>query len=118
MAFYQRLPFYQALMDEAGYGAEARACGAALARGDQQAASRVSDEMVDELYLAGTPAQIKASMDEYFDQGAELLILSTRAASDRIPDAFREHLRRPRARGVSGRIPPRHSSKTAPLDES
>ena len=44
--------------------------------------------MVDELYLAGTPAQIKASMDEYFDQGAELLILSTRAASDRIPDAF------------------------------
>ncbi len=89
VAFYQRLPFYQALMDEAGYGAEAKACGAALARGDQQAAlAAISDEMVDELYLAGTPAQIKASMDEYFDQGAELLILSTRAASDRIPDAF------------------------------
>lgn len=89
MAFYQRLPFYQALMDEAGYGAEAKACGAALARGDQQAAlAAISDEMVDDLYLAGTPAQIKASMDEYFDQGAELLILSTRAASDRIPDAF------------------------------
>lgn len=89
VAFYQRLPFYQALMDEAGYGAEARACGAALAQGDQQAAlAAISDEMVDELYLAGTPSQIKASMDEYFDQGAELLILSTRAASDRIPDAF------------------------------
>ena len=89
VAFYQRLPFYRALMAEAGYGAEAEASGAALARGDNQAAiAAVSDEMVDELSLYGTAAQIKASMNDFFDQGAELLILSTRAASDRIPDAF------------------------------
>ena len=50
VAFYQRLPFYRALMAEAGYGAEADASGAALARGDNQAAiAAVSDEMVDEL---------------------------------------------------------------------
>ena len=104
VAFYQRLPFYQALMDEAGYGAEAKACGAALARGDQQAAlAAVGDEMVDELYLAGTPAQIKASMDEYFDQGAELLILSHPRRLRPHPRRVRERLRRPRARGVGAR---------------
>jgi len=89
VAFYQRLPFYRAVMTEGGYGAEAEAAAIAWAKDDTVGAlGAITNEMVDELYLYGTADQIKKGMQEFFDQGAELLILSTRAAAEDLDDAY------------------------------
>jgi len=63
IAFYFRIPYFRALLEPYGFGAELDAGEAALARGDAEAqAAAVSDEMVDALALAGTPDEVVAKL--------------------------------------------------------
>ena len=64
-------------MAEHGFAAEAAAIAAAWARGDRAAAEQaVSDAMIDETSIAGTPAQCRERVEAYRRSGIDLPILS------------------------------------------
>jgi alkanesulfonate monooxygenase SsuD/methylene tetrahydromethanopterin reductase-like flavin-dependent oxidoreductase (luciferase family) len=68
LVFYGQLPFYNKLMQNSGFVAEA----AALAKGDAQA---VSDVMVDEICLAGPPARCREQLATFRAAGIQLPII-------------------------------------------
>jgi len=70
-------PRYNRLMAEHGFAAEAAAIAAAWARGDREAAERaVSDAMVLETCIAGTPEECRARVEAYQRSGVDVPILS------------------------------------------
>lgn len=86
LAFYAGFfPRYNKMMAEHGFAAEAAAIAEAWARGDRAAAERaVSDAMIHETSIVGTPEQCRASVEAYRQSGIDVPILSPFA---RGPDA-------------------------------
>jgi 5,10-methylenetetrahydromethanopterin reductase len=63
IAFYFAIPYFRALLEPYGFGAELDAGEAALAAGDADAqAAAVSDALVDAVALAGTPTEVVAKL--------------------------------------------------------
>jgi len=86
IAFYCGFfPRYNRMMAEHGFVAEASAIAEAWARGDREAAEHaVSDAMIDETSVSGTPSQCRARIEAYRQSGIDLPIISPFA---RGPDA-------------------------------
>jgi probable F420-dependent oxidoreductase len=86
IAFYCGFfPRYNRMMAEHGFAAEAAAIAEAWGRGDRDAAeSAVSDAMIDETSISGTPSQCRARIEAYRQSGLDLPIISPFA---RGPDA-------------------------------
>ena len=78
-------PRYNRMMAEHGFATEAAAITEAWARGDREAAERaVSDAMIEETSIAGTPEHCRARLEAYRQSGIDLPIVSPFA---RGPDA-------------------------------
>ena len=86
LAFYLGFfPRYNKMMAEHGFAAEAAAIAEAWARGDREAAERaVSDAMIAETSIVGTPEQCRARLALYRQSGIDVPIISPFA---RGPDA-------------------------------
>jgi 5,10-methylenetetrahydromethanopterin reductase len=86
LAFYAGFfPRYNRMMAEHGFAAEAVAIAEAWTRGDRAAAEQaVSDAMIDETSIVGTPEQCRARIEAYRQSGIDVPILSPFA---RGPDA-------------------------------
>lgn len=86
LAFYAGFfPRYNKMMAEHGFAREAAAIAEAWARGDRALAEQaVSDAMIEETSIVGTPEQCRARVDAYRQSGIDLPILSPFA---RGPDA-------------------------------
>jgi len=86
LAFYAGFfPRYNKMMAEHGFAAEAAAIAEAWARGDRAAAERaVSDAMIHETSIVGTPEQCRDRVEAYRRSGIDVPILSPFA---RGPDA-------------------------------
>jgi probable F420-dependent oxidoreductase len=86
IAFYCGFfPRYNRMMAEHGFAAEAAAIAEAWARGDRETAERaVSDAMIDETSVSGTPEQCRGKIEAYRQSGIDLPIISPFA---RGPDA-------------------------------
>jgi probable F420-dependent oxidoreductase len=74
IAFYVAPKAYGPVMEASGFGAETRAVQAAFRRGDHQAmVDAVSDTMVDQMSVAGTPAEVRdqlPALEERYDHCA------------------------------------------------
>jgi 5,10-methylenetetrahydromethanopterin reductase len=86
IAFYCGFfPRYNRMMAEHGFAAEAAAIAEAWVRGDRETAERaVSDAMIDETTVSGTPEQCRAKLEAYRQSGIDVPIISPFA---RGPDA-------------------------------
>ena len=86
LAFYLGFfPRYNKMMAEHGFAAEAAVIAEAWARGDREAAERaVSDAMIAETSIVGTPEQCRARLALYRQSGIDVPIISPFA---RGPDA-------------------------------
>jgi alkanesulfonate monooxygenase SsuD/methylene tetrahydromethanopterin reductase-like flavin-dependent oxidoreductase (luciferase family) len=86
IAFYCGFfPRYNRMMAEHGFAVEAAAIADAWTRGDRDAAERaVSDAMIDETSISGTPEQCRARIEAYRQSGMDVPIISPFA---RGPDA-------------------------------
>ena len=74
---YMELPNYQNYYIEAGFKAEITAARAALSRGDSRAAvNAISDAMADDLCNVGTPEQVRAKVQTWYDLGITDLALN------------------------------------------
>ena len=74
---YMELPNYQNYYIEAGYGAEIARAREALARGDNVATvNAISDKMADDLCNVGTPEQIRAKVQAWYDLSVTDLALN------------------------------------------
>jgi probable F420-dependent oxidoreductase len=68
IAFYCSAKSYAGLLDSCGFGAEGASIRAAFAAGEWDAmVAAVSERMVDEIALAGTPAEVRAKAARYDD---------------------------------------------------
>src|SRR5581483_4128805 len=66
VAFYSTLPYFDAVLDPAGFTKEKEAIRAAMQRGDRDAMLRaVTDEMVTTLTLAGTPDDVHRQLGAF-----------------------------------------------------
>jgi probable F420-dependent oxidoreductase len=75
MAFYGSVKTYGRLFESCGFGRQAEAIRTAFARGDADAMlAAVSEEMVDEFAVAGTPEQVNARLRR-FDGLADEVVL-------------------------------------------
>lgn len=70
LAEYASRPSYAKVMGMMGYGEEQRKIMEAIGRGDDSAAANVvSDKMVDDFTLAGTPEECRAKLEDYTKAG-------------------------------------------------
>ena len=68
---YFSLPFYRAMIERAGFGADIEAFDAKMKDGDAQgAAAQISDEYLQTLCAIGTAEEANATIDRYFEAGA------------------------------------------------
>jgi alkanesulfonate monooxygenase SsuD/methylene tetrahydromethanopterin reductase-like flavin-dependent oxidoreductase (luciferase family) len=66
VAFYSTLPYFDAVLDPAGFTTQKNAIRAAMQRNDRAAMLRaVTDEMVTTLTLAGTPDDVHRQLDAF-----------------------------------------------------
>jgi probable F420-dependent oxidoreductase len=66
IAFYATLPYFDVVLDPAGFGAEKERIRAAFARDDVAAMlNAVSEDMVDALVIAGTPDEARAQLRRF-----------------------------------------------------
>ncbi|MEQ9640951.1 MAG: LLM class flavin-dependent oxidoreductase [Alphaproteobacteria bacterium] len=85
VAFYATLPYFDVVLDPAGFAAEKDQARAALAKGDlASAAAAVSDEMVTAVALAGTPDDVRGQL-RAFEGLIDLVVL--RCATVGLDDA-------------------------------
>lgn len=75
LAAFGRLPFYQHLFAESGFGHEARLIAEAW-RSRREAVKHVSDAMVDALTVTGSPEECRQRLDEYRSAGISLPLIS------------------------------------------
>lgn len=81
--------YYNQLFSRYGYAAEAASIKEAWARGDRQAAVQMlTDEILDDVAIAGTPEQARAALDDYRARGVTLPIISF--AHGATPDMIRQ----------------------------
>src|SRR5215208_2690452 len=68
---YFSLPFYRAMIERAGFGADIEAFDATMKEGDPQAAAaQISDGYLETLAAIGTAEEATASIDRYLEAGA------------------------------------------------
>jgi probable F420-dependent oxidoreductase len=68
LAFYASAKTYGFVLDASGFGAEAAAVREAFARRDTEGMlAAITDQMVDELTVAGTPEEVRAGLARYDD---------------------------------------------------
>ncbi len=66
IAFYANLPYFDQVLDPAGFEKPKRAIRAAMARNDVDGArDLVTEEMIDALVLAGTPDEVRGQLDKF-----------------------------------------------------
>lgn len=66
LGFYFRVPYFADILEHGGFTEERRQGYAAAARGDIEGMSAaISDELIDELVLCGTPAQVREKLRAY-----------------------------------------------------
>ncbi len=94
---YIQLPNYQNYYIEAGYEREFATAKAALAGGDTaEAVAAMSDRMVDDLSVIGTPDQVRLQVQAWYDAGINALALNPMSLTDQanahneLMDAFDE----------------------------
>lgn len=95
LAFYLGFfPRYNRMMAEHGFVAEAATIAEAWARGDRETAERaVSDAMIEETSIAGTPEQCRARLEAYRQSGIDVPILSPFARGPDAKDRFEAAIR-------------------------
>lgn len=95
LAFYLGFfPRYNRMMAEHGFATEAAAIADAWQRGDRDAAERaVSDAMIDETSIAGTPEQCRARLEAYRQSGIDVPIVSPFARGPDAKDRFEAAIR-------------------------
>lgn len=95
LAFYLGFfPRYNRMMAEHGFATEAAAIADAWQRGDRDAAERaVSDAMIDETSIAGTPEQCRARLEAYRQSGIDVPIVSPFARGPDAKDCFEAAIR-------------------------
>ncbi|SVC07183.1 uncharacterized protein METZ01_LOCUS260037, partial [marine metagenome] len=75
IAFYSNLPYFDQVLDPAGFTKEKLAIRAAMAENDvEKMLDLVTDDMIDTLVLAGTPDEVRKKL-ERFEGLFETLIL-------------------------------------------
>jgi probable F420-dependent oxidoreductase len=90
IAFYATIPYFDAILNPAGFQQQTMAIRSAMGRGDVGAAlSAVSDEMVESLTLAGTPDDIHRQLEAFAGLFDTLILLSPSFAAD--PDRVKEN---------------------------
>ena len=68
---YWSLPFYRAMIERSGFGAEIAAFDAGMKAGDlDKAEEGISERFLDALMALGIPAEVRATIDEYRRAGA------------------------------------------------
>jgi alkanesulfonate monooxygenase SsuD/methylene tetrahydromethanopterin reductase-like flavin-dependent oxidoreductase (luciferase family) len=68
---YWSLPFYRAMIDRSGFGAEIAAFDAGMKAGDlDKAEEGISEAFIDALTAIGSPEEVKAGVARYRDAGA------------------------------------------------
>jgi alkanesulfonate monooxygenase SsuD/methylene tetrahydromethanopterin reductase-like flavin-dependent oxidoreductase (luciferase family) len=68
---YWSLPFYRAMIERSGYGAEIAAFDAGMKAGDlDKAEEGISDEFLDALTAIGAPDEVRAGIARYREAGA------------------------------------------------
>jgi len=66
IAFYANLPYFDQVLDPAGFCKEKMAIRAAMAENDiTKMLSLVTDDMIDSLVLAGTPDEVRKKLDTF-----------------------------------------------------
>ena len=77
VAAYLNVPVYAAFHDWLGRGPLLEGMWAAWKAGDRKAAlEAVPDEVVDELVIHGSPAQVRAGVQRYLDAGVTTAALA------------------------------------------
>jgi len=83
IAFYSAIPYFDAVLDPAGFKSQKERIRALLAAGDVAGAiDAVSDEMVDALVLAGTPDDVHRQLEPFRDCFETLILLSPTFAAE------------------------------------
>ena len=79
---YAIVPFYARVMERQGFGEEIRAIGERWAAGDRVGAvAQVSDAMLAELVLLGSPDDIGAGLERYWEAGLGCPVLAVAPAT-------------------------------------
>jgi alkanesulfonate monooxygenase SsuD/methylene tetrahydromethanopterin reductase-like flavin-dependent oxidoreductase (luciferase family) len=77
IAAYLNVPVYAAFHEWLGRGPQLKAMWEAWAAGDRKAATAaIPDEVVDELIVHGSPAECRAHIDRYIDNGVTTTALA------------------------------------------
>jgi probable F420-dependent oxidoreductase len=92
IAFYATIPYFDAILNPAGFQQQTMAIRSAMRRGDIDAAlSAVNDEMVEGLTLAGSPDDIQRQLERFAGLFDTLILASPSFAAD--PEEVRENHR-------------------------
>jgi probable F420-dependent oxidoreductase len=105
IAFYSAVKTYDAPLAVAGFATEAQVIRAAFAEGDLDAmTAAVSDRMIDEIAVAGTPRQVQEALGRY-DGAVDHVILYAPALGLAAPRAPRNARRLVEIAAAMGREP-------------
>jgi len=86
-AAYATVPVYEAFFRGLGWGDAIDPMVAAWRGGDRKAAlAAVPEELVREIFIVGSPAEMRARLDEYAARGITTFVLSPIAAPEQLPD--------------------------------
>jgi probable F420-dependent oxidoreductase len=90
IAFYSAIPYFDAVLDPAGFKAQKERIRTLLAAGDVPGAiNTVTDEMVDALVLAGAPEDVHRQLEPFRNCFETLILLSPTFAAE--PQQVREN---------------------------
>ena len=83
VCFYATIPYFDAVLDPAGFAEPKMAIRAAMRRGDVPAMlNAVTEDMIDSLVLAGTPDDVHRQLQKFEGLFETLLLLSPSFAAD------------------------------------
>jgi probable F420-dependent oxidoreductase len=86
-AAYATVPVYEAFFRGLGWGDAIDPMVAAWRGGDRKAAlAAVPEELVREIFIFGSPTEMRARLDEYAVRGITTFVLSPIAAPEQLPD--------------------------------
>jgi 5,10-methylenetetrahydromethanopterin reductase len=90
IAFYSAIPYFDAVLDPAGFKAQKERIRTLLAAGDVHGAiDAVTDDMVNALVLAGTPEDVHRQLEPFRNCFETLILLSPTFGAD--PSEIREN---------------------------
>jgi alkanesulfonate monooxygenase SsuD/methylene tetrahydromethanopterin reductase-like flavin-dependent oxidoreductase (luciferase family) len=93
LSFYGALPFYNRLLAKSGFAEPAGQIMEAAKRRDANAmAAAVTDQMTDAVALVGPASRCSERLQEYREQGGEVLVLAPNPVNEDYPAAVRRVL--------------------------